>query len=908
MAEELEVKLQVDSEEGKFKLDEFATKLAAVTAGVVAVQDALAGDPKKDATFGEPARKKVREYKRSVGEADEKVRKFRSRREKKVKDNTFGGEAAKEVNELSDAIDGVTQSTKEYIEIVESTEAGSTLFEKDILDSVEEMNTSIKELTTNTDEALQAMKDEGFTLDMEDVPDEIQTVNDKLTALDELVARTKERLATAQDNEAFGADVRDEIEQLEETLVNAEQAIADTKQKMAEGPKGPFPVKVTEQMKDLGGVFGDLLPRNIQQLQRGFKGATRGTQSFTKGLKGMRKALISTGIGALVVLLGELVANWEDIAGWMNSASEESQRQVEMGKEAVAMAAERSDYLDRSTNLMLLQGKTEEEIAAMKEKALDDEIMAAKINREAIKQQGEEQVKIIERNAKIAEAVVQALTSPIQLLLGLIDEISKGMASLGIIEEATTLRQDFNEMAVKGLGFDVEAMKEKAEEANKDAADALLKLEEERAKNIVKRQQEEAKEKERRLAEWEKHKADQKKFLDDLLLQEQEYGKSQDELAVMRLKREQEEQMTRAKELGLSNEELLRLEQQHARDLEDLENEQAARRKKIADDEKKRVDDALKSDLELRVEQVNAQYEELIKMAEKYGMDTVELEAKREAEVRAMRNKAHEDELSDVQELRRELELLNMDADAAEFASRRDSAKAEMESRLETAAGNQELEKMIREQFALEMQAIDNAERDNYVATRKEMFDSVMSFSNDLKGVYNNIQDLVRANMEAEMLAAKERGASDQELARLEAEHAEREKRFAITNVLLQQGQAIASAIAGAASASAATGPLAPFVLPAYIATAVGSIVAGFAQVKNILNKAKAQGLSNAQAAAGGGRPGATQPLTPNLVSDLGNEDVGQRSSQESFKTYVVASDVEGQNADYGNIVQNATL
>ena len=112
MAEELEVKLQVDSEEGKFKLDEFATKLAAVTAGVVAVQDALAGDPKKDATFGEPARKKVREYKRSVGEADEKVRKFRSRREKKVKDNTFGGEAAKEVNELSDAIDGVTQSTK----------------------------------------------------------------------------------------------------------------------------------------------------------------------------------------------------------------------------------------------------------------------------------------------------------------------------------------------------------------------------------------------------------------------------------------------------------------------------------------------------------------------------------------------------------------------------------------------------------------------------------------------------------------------------------------------------------------------------------------------------------------------------------------------------------------------------
>ena len=115
-----------------------------------------------------------------------------------------------------------------------------------------------------------------------------------------------------------------------------------------------------------------------------------------------------------------------------------------------------------------------------------------------------------------------------------------------------------------------------------------------------------------------------------------------------------------------------------------------------------------------------------------------------------------------------------------------------------TAAGDHELEKMIREQFRLEMEAIDNAEKDNYVDTRMQMFDSAMGFANDLKGVYNSIQDLVRANMEAELLRAEERGASEEELAQIEAQHAEREKRMAITNVLLQQGQAIASAIAGA--------------------------------------------------------------------------------------------------------------
>lgn len=907
MAEEVEVKLQVDSEEGKFKLDEFAAKLATVTAGVVAVQDALAGDPKKDATFGEPARKRVREYKQEVDKVEDKVERFRRRRSRKAKDNTFGGEAAKEVQELSNAIDGVTESAKEYVDLVDSAEAGKPLFDKDITDTIDSMNESVKELTTNTDEAIQAMANEGFTIELNNMPEEVDAVNQKIETLEQLIVKTKEELATASDNKAFGAEVRDDIAQLEETLTEAETAVADTKRKMAEGPKGPFPMKMSEQMKELGGVFGDLLPRNLKQMQRGFKGAERGTQSFTKGLKGMKKALISTGIGALVVLLGELVANWEDIAGWMNSASEESQRQVEMGKEAVAAAAERSDYLERTTNLMLLQGKTEEEIAAMKEKALDDEIMAAKINREAIKQQGEEQIKIIERNAKIAEAVVISLTTPIQLLLGLIDEISAGMASLGIIEEATTLRQDFNDMAVKGLGFDVEAMKEKAEEANKDAADALLKLEEERAKNIVKRQQEEAKEKERRLAEWEKHKDDQKKFLDDLLKQEEEYGKSADDLAMMRLKREQEQQMERAKELNLSNEELLRLQTLHAQQVEDLDKEQSDRRKKIADDEKKVVEDATKSEFDLQVQRVNAQYDTLVALAEKYGMDTTAIEAKREAELRAMRVKAHEEEVGDVQKLRRELELLNMSEDAQAFERQRDSAIAEMESRLEMAKGNQDLERMIREQFQLEMEAINNAEKDSYLDSRMEMFDSMMSFSNDLKGVYNNIQDLVKANMEAEVLAAKERGASDEELARLEAEHAEREKRFAVTNVLLQQGQALASAIAGAASASAATGPLAPFVLPAYIATAVGSIIAGFAQVKNILNKAKAGSIANT-AGASGSEPSITQALTPNLVTDLSNEQLGSRTSQESFKTYVVASEVQGENADYGNIVQNATL
>ena len=170
-----------------------------------------------------------------------------------------------EVNDVSQAIDGLTDSTEEYIKTIEDAESGATLFEQDIVDDVEAMRESIETLKTSTDEAITALSDEGFAFKASDTPAEVEQVNEKLVTLEALVESTKEKLATATDNQAFGEDVRDEIAMLEETLTEAESAIVETKQKIAEGPQGPFPLKVTEQMEDLGGVLGDLLPRNLNK-------------------------------------------------------------------------------------------------------------------------------------------------------------------------------------------------------------------------------------------------------------------------------------------------------------------------------------------------------------------------------------------------------------------------------------------------------------------------------------------------------------------------------------------------------------------------------------------------------------------------------------------------------------------
>lgn len=71
--------------------------------------------------------------------------------------------------------------------------------------------------------------------------------------------------------------------------------------------------------------------------------------------------------------------------------------------------------------------------------------------------------------------------------------------------------------------------------------------------------------------------------------------------------------------------------------------------------------------------------------------------------------------------------------------------------------------------------------------------------------------------------------------AAVSGENAEYVKSLAIVQVGIQTAAAIASAIAGATSAAATTGPGAPFVLAGYIASMIGTVVGAFAQVNQLL-------------------------------------------------------------------------
>lgn len=88
----------------------------------------------------------------------------------------------------------------------------------------------------------------------------------------------------------------------------------------------------------------------------------------TGALKGFKVALLASGIGVAIVLIGELIANWDKISKSIGLSSDELVRNQEIGKKANQM------YGDKIAKLQLL-AKTNEQVALSdqdKKKAVND--------------------------------------------------------------------------------------------------------------------------------------------------------------------------------------------------------------------------------------------------------------------------------------------------------------------------------------------------------------------------------------------------------------------------------------------------------------------------------------------------------------------------------------------------------
>ena len=219
------------------------------------------------------------------------------------------------------------------------------------------------------------------------------------------------------------------------------------------------------QLKDIGKV-GD-------QLGITFKGLTAGANGF-------KKALISTGIGALVVAVGLLVAYWEDIMALVSGVTSEQKDLNAATQKDLEANKEKLDAIDGQANQLKLQGKSEAEILAMKIAQTDEAIKSAEINLQNAEATKQAQLEASQRNKDILSGLLNFMSFPLTAILGSIDLISEGLVQLGVLEEATNLREEtFDYLA--SFVFDPDAVAAEGDKTIKEAQNTLNGLKEQRA-------------------------------------------------------------------------------------------------------------------------------------------------------------------------------------------------------------------------------------------------------------------------------------------------------------------------------------------------------------------------------------------------------------------------------------------
>jgi hypothetical protein len=330
--------------------------------------------------------------------------------------------------------------------------------------------------------------------------------------------------------------------------------------------------------------------------------------AFTTGANGakiLRTALISTGIGALVVALGMVVAYWDDIKGAISGASKELKGNLDLAEENVAAQEAAAEALSLQENSLRLQGKSEKEIRDLKIQQTEETIKALEAQLLAQKQLKDSQVSAAERNKNILQGIIRFLTLPLSLLLSTIDMVGKALGQDFGLEEGFT-------GGLAKLVFDPEEIAEEGDKAIEETQKKLAKLKSTRDGFLLdeKREQEKAsEEKPGKKEETDEEKADKRlaaaklKAEEEALKRKLELEKEFDEKVL------QQQQSAEQQEINATYDKFFALEEAYADNAEALAMIEAQRNAELAEINKKYRDEEAEQDKKAQEEKRKRQEE-----------------------------------------------------------------------------------------------------------------------------------------------------------------------------------------------------------------------------------------------------------------------------------------------------------
>lgn len=215
-------------------------------------------------------------------------------------------------------------------------------------------------------------------------------------------------------------------------------------------------------------------------LSQGLSAITDSAKDFARlkvivvdAFKAIRLAIGSTGIGAIVIAVGALVAYWDEIKAAVSGVSEEQSQLNEKTKANLEAEKAKLTELDNQENTLKLQGKSEKEILNLKIQQTDQVIAATEEN---IKQQQitlKAQVQASKRNKEILEGILKFLTVPITALLKAVDYVGKALGKDFGLEEKV-----FGGLAK--LVFDPKGVEEEGQKTIKELDNQLKQVKKQR--------------------------------------------------------------------------------------------------------------------------------------------------------------------------------------------------------------------------------------------------------------------------------------------------------------------------------------------------------------------------------------------------------------------------------------------
>jgi hypothetical protein len=575
-------------------------------------------------------------------------------------------------------------------------------------------------------------------------------------------------------------------------------------------------------------------------------------------MKVFRLALLSTGVGALIVGLGLLIANFSKVQKWVGTIINGFKA---LG-DAIMAVAEFFGFVEKGTtaNMQAERRQQDQRRKATAENTKQHEQKVAQIKKERdafIAAKNKEinamnlQLDTLEAEGKATEAIrLQILEAERDKVKAVVDGNRAMLQSkLATFEAEAKMQGMSNEEFAKSIGVNFQESVDMYTNLLKGQEDVLQKSE-----NKITKFKREENEKRQGI-----NKEAAQKELE--LIQELENIKVQniadeEKRAIAKLELDRSRERKKLQDKKASDALLIEFDKQtelQIKAITDKANESKIEARKKYDDEVKKLqDDYVNSLLTDQAKEENAvrdKYANLIEQAKQYGEDYSELLIAQDAE----------------------LEIITKD-----FAKK--AAEKQIEENLERIALQKEYAENIIAGATAVVNIIDSI---NTIANKKEI-------------------DRIKKKQEAgEKLSKKEENKLKRDIAM--------QKAFAIAKIAIDTASALTSAISGAAASAAAAGPAAVAFTPVFIATQIATVLGAVGSALAILN-APAPTIGGGGAGAGGmddpteGEPDPTPPDTELFKT-------GQSIlNQPPMKVYVLEQDISDTQSNVAQIKQQATF